>query len=835
MLSLAFLVCTLSIPAVDPKADDAAPVAEPLKPLSQETKTAFKVQVKAKSSKASPLRFSVTGLRKDGKEVAVPPNMRLASDKGAFSWTPTPSQAGVYDLTLSVKDAKDRSASVNVRLTVRARAITSASGPVGDLLRKWYAEGTAAGNTGDFYDNRDRDHSPLNLASYPQLDQVIYTDEQRKRNLDWAAQGTLHDQVTFGNSSTSAPVLYGGSNPRHYYTHPRGMSFLYQQYRKNNLYIYPAHHDHHPGHNGKPFYGDVYPANCPYLIVSQGSSGSDQPFMRAVPFTLAAFRPEVKAKLIASGLLMPTLQMIFRSSNKQLKTPEEYLTGKAHPPVFEGAWVDDLKMVQAAQAIRLNNIPPMIQLKVVKEDEAVEGRDYFEPGKMEKLHDTPAAICRVVRGLGHTRRMVVSAGDSFDLNKKPLKFHWAVLRGDPKRIAIKPLNAAGSVAEIRVAYHERRKVNPASPMESNRVDVGAFVHNGAYYSAPGFVSFFSLDNEARTYDANGRLLEIGYGAGEAEMTVSDWNAVFEQLQGKSDGLGSQLLIKQLRAKDLGGLRKVGEEYRVAFAKRQAAEEKHKLAAEAKNKADAAFVKAADKKSADATRKQAEADLRDAQRELDTARRAAEDLLRTKRSGLEEPAGTIWERALNGLKENPGFAIDNREAIETLAKNADAGHRARYQAARKRLIAMGIAKEQDGIHQLQPLRQGKEPVAERLTRYERMLVEWYNAEILASLVYPRGVSSSFKVNFVDQRISTPKHWRDVYRRDSKGDVVGWTRYAEAGATEFNAEGLMIVEKDAQGRALKARKVKYEYQGKDFFSRTIKWAPTGEVVRYQYKDE
>ena len=51
---------------------------------------------------------------------------------------------------------------------------------------------------------------------------------------------------------------------------------------------------------------------------------------------LAAFRPEVKKKLTETGLLMPTIQMLWRSTNKQLKDPKEYLTGKAHPAVFEG-------------------------------------------------------------------------------------------------------------------------------------------------------------------------------------------------------------------------------------------------------------------------------------------------------------------------------------------------------------------------------------------------------------------------------------------------------------------------------------------------------------------
>ena len=81
--------------------------------------------------------------------------------------------------------------------------------------------------------------------------------------------------------------------------------------------------------------------------------------------------------------MMPTLQMILRSTNKHLANPQEYLAGKAHPTVFEGSGVNDVQMVQLAHEIELTNLPPMIQLRVVEEDIAVEGKDYFEPGRVE--------------------------------------------------------------------------------------------------------------------------------------------------------------------------------------------------------------------------------------------------------------------------------------------------------------------------------------------------------------------------------------------------------------------------------------------------------------------
>src|SRR5512143_1979831 len=87
--------------------------------------------------------------------------------------------------------------------TAPARAVTSIEGPVGDQLRLWYANGLAAGNTGDSYDNRDRGHSELDLRLFPQLQKITYTDEDRKANRDWAIQRIVLPPVVFGNSSTA--------------------------------------------------------------------------------------------------------------------------------------------------------------------------------------------------------------------------------------------------------------------------------------------------------------------------------------------------------------------------------------------------------------------------------------------------------------------------------------------------------------------------------------------------------------------------------------------------------------------------------------------------------
>ncbi len=390
-------------------------------------------------------------------------------------------------------------------------------GEVGKLLRRWYSEGTAAGNHGDVYDNHDGDHSNLRYRDFPQLTRIEFAKAARKNNLHSGLQASfLYNAVTFGNSSTSIVAgPFWRSQPRLAYTQPRQTAMIYAQYVGNHLYVYPEHRDHDPGHNGQGGYGDVYCTNTPYLLISQGSSWSDKPFLDAIACTLAAFRPDVKRLLTKTGTLMPTVQMILRQSNKQLDTSDDYLRGVAHPTVFRGDQLDVLKMVKMAHNIRREHVPPVMGLNVLKEDLGVVGRDYFDAGPRERLFNSQAVIARIVRSTQYSRRMVVSAEASYDLNGHPLKWHWAVLRGDADGIEIRPMNETGSVVELVVPYHERRPISPGSKMESNRVDIGVFVHNGEYYSAPGFVTFYYLDNETRVYDEKKRIQSVTYTDREA--------------------------------------------------------------------------------------------------------------------------------------------------------------------------------------------------------------------------------------------------------------------------------------------------------------------------------
>ena len=68
----------------------------------------------------------------------------------------------------------------------------------------------------------------------------------------------------------------------------------------------------------------------------------------------------------------------------------------------------------------------------------------------------------------------------------------------------------GSEMCIRDSYYHPRAAIENSKLESNRIDVGVFANNGKYFSAPGFVTSYSINSEYRTYNKNGNIESIDY-------------------------------------------------------------------------------------------------------------------------------------------------------------------------------------------------------------------------------------------------------------------------------------------------------------------------------------
>lgn len=377
--------------------------------------------------------------------------------------------------------------------------ITKLQGRVGDLLRQWRSEGTAAGLHGVLYDNYDGDHSNMDYASFPELTRIEYSTAAKTARVSHGGMQLLflHGAPVIGNASVAMMGPFWRSVPREAMVVSGAVPLLADQYSNNTLYFHPEHQDHDPEAAGG--HGDVYPANMPYMVVSQGSSGSDRAFMNAVAATIAAFLPETRAFLIEKRLLIPTVQMILRSCRTPIAGRDEYLTGAAHPPVFDGATLDVERMVRMAHDLKAAEVPPLVRLEVEEEYLGRPGIDYFEAGPAEKMFDTFSAVARTARSARERRRMVATAAATRDPNGRPVSFLWKLLRGDPARVRITPLDAQGTRAEILVDWHPRA-VHPGSELPSARVDVGVFADNGARLSAPAFITWYFPPNEQRTYE-----------------------------------------------------------------------------------------------------------------------------------------------------------------------------------------------------------------------------------------------------------------------------------------------------------------------------------------------
>ena len=126
-----------------------------------------------------------------------------------------------------------------------------------------------------------------------------------------------------------------------------------------------------------------------------------------------------------------------------------------------------------ANSLNIEDIPPLVQLKVISET-------FIEN---EKLFDTPGAIARSVPYNTPTRKIKVTAKDSFDIegNTEDFEYVWKVLDNSPHvKITISPNNPSEATLEF----------SPSSITE--RIDVAVFVkdRSGKYYSVPGIVSVY---------------------------------------------------------------------------------------------------------------------------------------------------------------------------------------------------------------------------------------------------------------------------------------------------------------------------------------------------------
>ncbi len=406
-------------------------------------------------------------------------------------------------------------------------------GPEAARINAWLREGTSAGAAGLLYVNRDNDTQAFDLARFPGMARLGYAPDVVDRKFSIGQPNTLfsqpgHDALvpTIGHSAM------GYLNSAYWRSQPRAVCCDHEQAVRqsilllgNQLFFYPAFSDYTV--QG----GDLFPANLPCFIAVAGQSGAERPFVEAAAAALAAMRPETRTELARHGLLMPALSMLFRASQKTLRNRRDYLTGQAHPAVFDGRHLDTARLVEAAHALTTNDLPPLVLINVRRETPMRAGLDFFDLADSEQLFDTPVAAARVFRGIARTRAYEIHA----QCARADARLHWVVLRGDPAKVTFAPSPTNAALVTVTVAHHAPfdTPLDSDTRIRSSRVDIGVIAETASTFSMPAILSICFLANEHRLYTEDGRPRVIDYTRPQAGYTdpllsvTRRWKDVFD--------------------------------------------------------------------------------------------------------------------------------------------------------------------------------------------------------------------------------------------------------------------------------------------------------------------
>ena len=324
-------------------------------------------------------------------------------------------------------------------------------GPAKEVMAAWLADGTAAGNGGDLYINRDRDHSRVKIESFPLLSELRFEGAARKKDVDKAIPNTLYPgAAVIGNASLAVVTTNDScSLVRMAMQDPASMLALQQCYLDNQFWVFPAHKDYNPEAGLDRFMGVT-----PCALQSVGSSGSDRYYVRAALAASAALQPETKSSVLERKLFGPLMHYLLRRTRKGVETEDDYLSSAAHPTAFDRATLDVTEVVQLAHRLAPETVPPVA---------------------LPLSAFVPVCSTDLERELDF--RFAPFPADMGDVS-----FTWHVVKGEAQRVKITPQE--GGAVHLSVDCREL----------TNRIDVACFAKTKTSgWGAPSFVCIYPAD------------------------------------------------------------------------------------------------------------------------------------------------------------------------------------------------------------------------------------------------------------------------------------------------------------------------------------------------------
>lgn len=334
------------------------------------------------------------------------------------------------------------------------------------------AVGSAGGNVGDLYMNRDAGHSRIRVSDFPGLTEVSFDREGRDRKMDLNIPNVVFPYPTFGNASMAfVGTAYWRSIPRAIMTTQAiSLKTMVKMYRSNQIWAFPSHMDTPPvGTNG-----DVFASITPYWITTAGRSFSDRPYLSAALTASRSMNPQVKRAVVANGMLTPVITTLIRKSLAGVKTEEDYLSPAAHPTAFPPGAVDTNRVRRAAAALTIEKIAPLVQIGVSA-----------MPVKAKSIHAeltyaTAHAWAFVLRSDDDVREFVIRASGAEE-------YAFVQTHGTGVKAVIERIRP--DAAKVTIA---KKHLSP-----TNRIDITVVGRNGATgWGAPSYVSFARMDPSA---------------------------------------------------------------------------------------------------------------------------------------------------------------------------------------------------------------------------------------------------------------------------------------------------------------------------------------------------
>ena len=388
------------------------------------------------------------------------------------------------------KEMKDRPLMLGPMANVPATGIFGKSIALGEQNFAWdfdfgafvaklkLAKSADGANLGDLYMNRDHWHSSIAVTNYPGLTEVRLDKDGRARQLDVTIPNILFPYPVFGNSSMAFSDRPNGlrSIPRALVTtEVLKLKRMQKFYLSNQVWVFPTNTDTAPvGTNG-----DVIASITPYWLTSAGRSYSDKPYLKAAIETSAAFKREVKAELVKRNLLAPTIMTLIRKNLKTVEREDDYLTERAHPTALPPVGVDSARLVAAARALSIAEIPPLVTITV---RQMPPQKPAIHP---ELTYASSFAWAFVLRAEDETREFFIEAQGAKE-------FAFFQSHGDAVNCKIERIQSNA----IRLTLG-KSSLNP-----TNRLDITVVGRNpGTGWGAPSYVSFARMDYSAPYSDS----------------------------------------------------------------------------------------------------------------------------------------------------------------------------------------------------------------------------------------------------------------------------------------------------------------------------------------------